>query len=323
MADKNLNECNDKRFDRTPNVDKPSPYCPDEVIGQPYGSQKDVDFDNVVRQPPRSLNVGQEANCDPMQQTGWGMEMRGDPSRETINRYSQALRGADAAMKDLFNDITVTDDNGTVHKVPIEFATPEKAVAFILQDNVRKDPSFVVDRVRLPLLSLYQADITPKWEKYIYHKCVNYYRTQDGKPGWTIPNEKGRERGTIFGKAWGIPVDVSYQLNAWTLFKEDMNQILEQIILKFSPVAYIRIQDVNYETIVKLDSIANNQNAEPGDKDIRVVKYQFNLTVETYIPQPIVRKKAVLDVKIDILESQKETILDVLSKEEISVKDEE
>ena len=50
-----------------------------------------------------------------------------------------------------------------------------------------------------------------------------------------------------------------------------MNQILEQILLKFSPIAYIRVRGVPWETGVKLDSIANNLDVEPGDQNIRVV----------------------------------------------------
>jgi hypothetical protein len=131
-----------------------------------------------------------------------------------------------------------------------------------------------------------------------------------------------RERDTIFGRARGIPVDVTYQLNAWTLYREDMNQIIEQIFLKFDPIAYIKIQDINEEIIVKLDSTNANIEIEPGDKEVRVVKYNFNMTVEMFIPQPIVRKKAVLDIKADILHGvSEEEVQEVLSKLEITVKE--
>lgn len=323
MADKSLNECNDKPFDSPPIQDQPSPFCcPDDVLGQPYGSLKDVPFDGSEQSPPRKLKLGNEANCDPMQQSGWASE-RTNHSRETINRYSQAIRGADQAMKALFDDISVTDDNGAEHKVPIEICGPEEAVAFILQENVRKDPSFVIDRLKLPILSIYNNDMNPDPTRFFYHKAVNYYRGRraDQKPGWTI-SENGVERGTVFGKAWGLPINLGYQLNAWTTYKEDMLQIIEQVWLKFSPVAYIRIQGVDYETIVKLDSVLNNQDIEPGDKNKRVIKYQFNMTVETYIPQPIVRKKAVTDIKIDVLETNQDEIIDVLKKIEISANEE-
>jgi hypothetical protein len=54
--------------------------------------------------------------------------------------------------------------------------------------------------------------------RYIYHGCVNWFRgaREDQKPGWTT-SETGRQRDTVFGKAWGIPVNINYQLNAWAL----------------------------------------------------------------------------------------------------------
>jgi hypothetical protein len=132
-----------------------------------------------------------------------------------------------------------------------------------------------------------------------------------------------RNRGTVLGRTRGLPVDISYQLSAWTLYQEDMNQILEQIFLKFDPIAYIRVQDVPYETIVRLDSTANNSESEPGDRAVRVIKWQFNMTVETYIPQPIVRKQTVLDIRADILHGVDESdIQEVLKKFRVSTEGE-
>jgi hypothetical protein len=75
------------------------------------------------------------------------------------------------------------------------------------------------------------------------------------------------------------------------LYVEDINQILEQIFLKFSPMSYITVRGINWEIPVKLDSIANNLSQEPGDSALRVIKYEISLTAETYIAQPLVRKK--------------------------------
>jgi hypothetical protein len=124
--------------------------------------------------------------------------------------------------------------------------------------------------------------------------------------------------------ARGIPVDIEYQLTAWTLYVEDMNQILEQVITKFSPVAYIRVQGVhNWEVIAKLTSIANNLETEPGDQQLRVVKFQFGITVESFIPQPTVRKKAVLDQRIDVVQGLSEDeITEVLDRLENTVEEE-
>jgi hypothetical protein len=225
-------------------------------------------------------------------------------------------------MLNLFNDIVVIDENGKAWPIPIIWGTQEKAVQFILADNVRKDDSLVVDRIRLPMLAIYNSDIQFDQTRYIYHKALDYlgrYRS-DGKPGFTI-NEKF-ERDTVFGVARGIPVNITYNLMAWTLYLEDMDQIIEQIMLKFSPVAYIRVRGVHWETMVTLDSVANNINFEPGDKQQRVIKYQFNMTTQTYIPQPIVRKKAVLKMRTDIYnQTQEEEITETLGRLETAVED--
>lgn len=328
MAEKNLFECNDKTLEPVVITDPVSPICSPTLP-----SLKDVAFDNAIPDCgdvhkgfspecsplPKRVGLGQQANCAPVQRS-WAEDLR-QPSNETVVRYSQALRACDEAMKDLFSDLIIFDDEGVAHNVPIVVANPEKAVAIILQENVRKDGSFVVDRIKLPLLSIYyKTNMAMNQQRYLYSKALDYFRDADFKPGWTIT--ENQERDTVFGRTRGIPVDIGYQLTAWTMHTEDMNQILEQMFTKFDPIAYIRLQNVNYETIVKLDSTANNINAEPGDKQIRVIKWQFNMTVETYIPQHIARKKAVLDIKANIVSgATEEDIQEVLKKLEISVRD--
>jgi len=106
------------------------------------------------------------------------------------------------------------------------------------------------------------------------------------------------------------------------MYREDMNQILEQVLSKFSQVAYIRVTGVPWETIVKLDSISNNINNEPGDQAIRIVKYEFNMTAQTYVAQPIQRKKAVLKMKVDFVDGiTDQDITQVLARIEESVKE--
>jgi hypothetical protein len=106
------------------------------------------------------------------------------------------------------------------------------------------------------------------------------------------------------------------------MYIEDMNQILEQIILKFSPFAYIKVRGVVWEIQVKLDSIANNLEIEPGNQAIRVVKFQFNLTAESFIPQPIVRKKSILTTRVELTEGLKEEdIKEIINRIEETVKE--
>lgn len=301
MADKYLNDCADPNpIEDSLNIDPVNPNCPECDI---HPSQKDVPF---IADPRKDkMGIGQSGLCDPMQFGHITDDFVQDPNRlhepwmaSYIPRYSKAKRGTDEAVMDLFRDIVVIDEEGTAHPVPIIWATQERAVAAIIQSNVRKDDSTVIDRIRLPMLAIYDSDFSLNQSRYIYHQAVDYLRQlrPDGKPGFTTREKY--ERDTVFGVTRGLPVDIGYTLYAWTFYKEDMNQILEQIVLKFSPIAYIKVQGVYWETIVKLESIANNENVEPGGSNLRVIKWQFNLKAETFIPQPITRKKAVLKTRV-------------------------
>jgi hypothetical protein len=72
--------------------------------------------------------------------------------------------------------------------------------------------------------------------------------------------------------------------------------------------------------VVALDSIANNVDYEPGDQNQRVIKYEFNLTAQAYIPQPMTRDKSVLSTKVDFYNSVDEKeIKEVLARVEEGV----
>jgi len=309
---KNLNECEpNSPVETDRNIDISKKNCPGpEGLGLGW----------VERHASSKVGIGKEAQCDPMQR-GQIVEDLKNPERAVLYRYSKSLRGCDEAMLDLFKNISVIDEDGKANKVPIIWGTQERAVAWILQENTRKDGSLVVDRIRLPALAIYSSGVDFDQSRYIYHKAVDYLRQKsDGKPGF-YAKEKW-EKDTVFGVTKGIPVNKTYTLTIWTGYMEDMDQILEQIFLKFSPVAYISVRGVRWETIVELDSVANNIDNEPGDQSQRIVKYEFNMTAKTHISQPITRTKSVLDTKVDIYNSiDEKKISEIIDRIETSVKD--
>ena len=324
MTQPDLNPCNEPGYIKDLNIDPIPPNCPPN---QDSDSQKAVTGKGldwlVDEMSNKKKGIGQSGLCDPMQ-TGHIVNEQGmsAPNRNTVYRYGRSLRGTDEAIKDMFSDIVVLDEQGKVHNVPIIWGTQEKAVAVVLQENVRKDDSTVVDRVKLPLLAVHTSGFNLNQDRYIYHKAVDYLRSVDREwsPGFAI--KERYERDTVFGVARGIPVDVEYTLYAWTLYEEDIRQILTQIITKFSPIAYIRVRGVSWEIGVNLDSITSNVELEPGDQAERVIKYQFNLTAETFITQPITRKKAVLKTQTEIVDSvDDDSVAEVIARLEQAVKE--
>lgn len=328
--DPDLNPCNDPGYIKDENQDPIPPYCRDrefDEFGQPIKQGENDPFGRAISWLEEATlqkeGDGASALCDPMQ-TGHitNEQALHKPNFGTLYRYSKSLRGTDEAMMDVFRDLVVLDDEGKAHPVPIIWATQERAVAAILQENVRNDDSLVVDRVRLPMLAIHASGYNYNQNRYVYHKALDYLRVMsDGwRPGFHM--RERYERDTVFGVAKGIPVDITYTLYAWTLYEEDMNQILTQIITKFSPMAYIRVRDISWEIGVKLDSISNNIDIEPGDRAKRVVKYQFDFTAESFVAQPLTRRKAVLKTKVELTDAlDDDRITEVITRLEQAVKE--
>jgi hypothetical protein len=281
-------------------LDPIPPYCRDEPEESLKGEPGE-ELSWLLKNSEEVRSNGNNALCDPMQKGFIINEQDGLRNPSTVYRYTKALRGCDEAMQDLFRDLVVLDEQGRAHNVPIIWGTQEKAVVAILQQNVRQDNSTVVDRIRLPMLAIHSTGEQFDASRYAYHKAVNYLRDRQGNPSFTIKERVSKD--TVFGMAKGIPINKSYTLYAWTLYREDMNQIVEQVVSKFSLLAYIRVRGVSWEIGVKLDEIGNNIEVDPGDQAIQVYKYQFNMTAETYIPQPLIRKKSALNINTEFFDS--------------------
>jgi len=150
-----------------------------------------------------------------------------------VYKYCKLLRKTDEAVKSLFSDLVVVNEEGDAHKVPCIWADYEKTRAYLEQgsNELNLDGTLkITDKIkaRLPLISVYSTDIT-------------------------MPAS--------------LPV-VGYTVNIKTLFQEDMNQILEQIILKF-----------DNKKNCKLAGVARNYS-DGEVSQLRVLQSTFGITVE-------------------------------------------
>lgn len=316
----NYNNCDSKGPIGNNNADRSPGYCETNTEGDNLRSPNDATLNWLKDQTMKKTGFGSKVDCDPMQR-GQIINDLENPEREVIYRYSKSIRGTDEAILDMFRNLVVIDEDGKAWPIPVVLGTPEKAVAAIVQDNVRKDETLVVDRIKLPMLAITQTGIDYDVERYTYHKALNYFRREDdNKPGFTIKEKYQRD--TVFGIAKGIPINIGYTITAWTMYQEDMNQIIEQVLTKFSQSAYIRVTGIPWEIIVIIESIANNVDQEPGDSAIKVIKYEFSITAKSYISQPITRQKAVLKARIDFVDGTTEDeVTEILARIEEAVKE--
>jgi hypothetical protein len=224
----NYNNCNSKGPIGNNNADRSPGYCETNTEGENLRSPNDATLNWLKDQTMKKTGFGSKVDCDPMQR-GQIINDLENPEREVIYRYSKSIRGTDEAILDMFRNLVVIDEDGKAWPIPVVLGTPEKAVAAIVQDNVRKDETLVVDRIKLPMLAITQTGIDYDVERYTYHKALNYFRREDdNKPGFTIKEKYQRD--TVFGIAKGIPINIGYTITAWTMYQEDMNQIIEQVL---------------------------------------------------------------------------------------------
>jgi hypothetical protein len=138
-------------------------------------------------------------------------------------RYSKFFRRCDEATMNEFRDTVVLDEKGHVHKVPIIWATDDRAAEFVQAG----------DSIKLPLMNLYRGDLFFAEDKiYVY-----------------------------------------YHLNMHSFYEEDMNQMVEQAVVKFHPLLKHKVGEYSLMSIINNyypgGSHMSVQVAERGDRAMR------------------------------------------------------
>ncbi len=222
-----------------------------------------------------------------------------DVGRRYIFSYARGIRNTDRAVTDLFSDVAILNDkDGKIYPTPIIWGTAEKAALYVFGEqfvnNERRKEQGLVDRIILPIISLHGTGMEFDNTRYVYHEALrNPTNEIEGMPAY---RQEKKPYDTKMRMSKGIPINRSYALNIWTKYNEELSQILEQIYLKFSPIAYISVEGVPWETPVKIEGSANNISEDVADQQVRIFKYSFNLIAETHIAQPIRRDKTVLNI---------------------------
>ena len=81
------------------------------------------------------------------------------------------------------------------------------------------------------------------------------------------------------------PVTVQYNINIWAKYIEDMDQLSQQVRLRFNPSIQLRTK-FRKDSKAFLVSETNNFNFTVGDKEDRLVRKTFTVSVETYVRSP-------------------------------------
>ena len=192
--------------------------------------------------------------------------------------YYHVFRKSITQFLDLFNEIQIKryDRNGNFLKyikVPLKYAPKEKIWYWL---NERKDDEI------LPIMSASMNGVEYSLERQTNkHKHVVNSGSASGGSGITRYLNP-------------VPYDITFQLQIWTLYMHDIDQILEQILPFFQPFVYIRIPIpelfADFEAKVLFGAATPEFESEYGDDGWRVLKYSLDFTLQTYLFKPIEEK---------------------------------
>ena len=175
--------------------------------------------------------------------------------------YRDSLR----AMISAFNDLGYISAEDKFKEIKCLHANAERAIAKLKQE----------ENIVLPMLTISQTttanDDTRRRQESV---LVN-------EKYWDAEKNRAFRVLSLAPR----PINISYQLNVWCKYMADMDQILEQVRLKFNPEMNV---PTKFSTIAKafLDTEEDVGSITAGDKEDRIIKKTFNVVFRTYVPNP-------------------------------------
>lgn len=190
--------------------------------------------------------------------------------------YYKALRKTITQFLDIFNNMKIARYNtdGTFKKlveVPLKFSPKEKIWFWL---NERKDDEM------LPMMSVSMTGV-----EYAIERATN----KNFSVSTSCPDDIAGTSNVSRYLA-PSPFDISFQLNIWTLYLTDVDQILEQILPWFQPhvVIKIKLEEINttFDAKVVFRSASPEHESEYSDEGRRVLKYVLDFSVQTLLFKP-------------------------------------
>ena len=175
--------------------------------------------------------------------------------------YRETLR----SVKELFSGLKyVNADNGVI-TVRCMHGNPERTIAKLKQDN----------NIILPVLSVVQTSSEEDEKRR---------RPQQILVPSKVWDESRQRAFRVVGLA-PKAVNLLYDVNVWSKYKSDLDQLSEQIHLKFHPAINV-VTPFNKETLGFLVQETDQSSVDLGDKEDRILRRSYSFRVETWIPSP-------------------------------------
>lgn len=201
--------------------------------------------------------------------------------------YYRSLRKTIIQFLDLFSNIKIIRyerDGTTVSKyvnVPLKLAGKEKVWYWI---NQRKDDQM------LPMMS-------------VSLQSVEFAAERMGNKLHNITKSTSLSGASMQRFVNPVPYNLNFALSIWSLYMVDIDQILEQILPYFTPEAYIKIAipEIGGEFDVKVVFMSCTPDVanEMADEENRVVMWNMDFMVHTYVYKPVTEPGVIKDIIVN------------------------
>lgn len=187
------------------------------------------------------------------------LELKAPP--EKSNFYREYTKFLIEKMK----TVQYLDSEAKAQDINVFFANPERAIA-----KMKEDRNF-----KLPLISISIDDID---------EDIDRRKTSSNLEINTVWDVKKRRATRIISKA-SKPINISFTINVWSKYIEDINQIIESIMLMFNPTLDFKTID-STNTKAFIQQITDNSTMSAGDQKDRVIRKMIIVTAEAYLTNP-------------------------------------
>ncbi len=157
------------------------------------------------------------------------------------------------------------DSEGKILPIRCIHANPERAIAKLEQEA----------NILLPIISISQ-DSSESDEKRRRQKNILISTSW-----WSEKKKRAFRVLSIAPQA----VNIQYGINIWTKYKSDMDQIVEQIRLLFNPALIVESSQTTTASAFIVTE-TDNSDFDLEDREDRVIRKTFNISLEGYIPNP-------------------------------------
>lgn len=164
-----------------------------------------------------------------------------------------------------FSSLVYRDDQDNIKKIPCWHGSSERVISKLKQES----------NIILPVVSIVR-DVD---------KVDSSRRRHEGLLVFEKYFDRVKNRAVRVASLAPTPTIISYTLNVWTKYYEDMDHICEQVRRSFNPHILVPTK-YNIEAAAYLNEESSDIDISVADGKDRLVRRSFSMSVETYIPNP-------------------------------------